>query len=428
MWYDKIKENARKFTVFLAYNANIDAIIRVKEIERNFDYQDYLEAKGREVFSIDTKEDVLAGILQSMESGSGMELETNGDVAEWIKRNLVVEEKRMGGQIGIMSNMLARLGFNCLVYFPLLSKEQASLFVKRPNLKFLTPEGWKESGFYFKDAVTKINWIFEFEKGDKLFDTVAKDSSRFIVAQRPDEDRIKSPLLEAHIKEINEKANVAILSGYHDVKRNYSDSNYIEQIKSGEKILNNLSILTQLEFGSMEDIKIREAVIKNIASNVDIVSMDSRELISTLEILGEDIGEKGDVIWDYKALKIILERLNLKCVKMHRKNYFISLSRGYLDKKNIEKAFEIAREFSYLRSDEKEIAWDNLKLVEGVRVSEEGIKEKQKLENYLSKKRDKINVVVVPNKINSIPKITVGLGDVISGGSFAIENLLSWMR
>ena len=51
MWYEKIKEAAKNFTVFLAYNANIDAIVDVKEIERLFSYQDYLEADGRELGS-----------------------------------------------------------------------------------------------------------------------------------------------------------------------------------------------------------------------------------------------------------------------------------------------------------------------------------------------------------------------------------------
>ncbi|MCD6367506.1 MAG: hypothetical protein J7L45_00295 [Candidatus Aenigmarchaeota archaeon] len=426
MWYEKIKEAAKNFTVFLAYNANIDAIVDVKEIERLFSYQDYLEADGREPVTIDTREDLLAAILNSMRTGIGSELRISKEVGEWLKRNVTIKERRMGGQIGIMANMLARLGFNCLVYFPLLSREQSELFVKRPNLKFLTPDGWKESGYYLEDAITKINWIFEFEKGEKIFDVVARDSSRFIAASRPDEDRIKSQLLESHIDEINEISDVAILSGYHDVKREYSDSDYMEQIIAGEKVLKRISVPKQLEFASISDVKIREAIVEHIARNVDVVDMDSSELRLILEVLGEPITEEG-IIGEYKAMKTILERLNLKCVKMHKKHYFISVSKNYVGKESIEKGYEVARGLCFARSMDLEETWENMRLSDNVEPSPIGIEEKKKLEEFI-KNGNEFTVVVVPNKVNPDPKITVGLGDVVSGSSFVIENLLERMK
>ena len=362
-----------------------------------------------------------------MKNGTGEELPMNGRISCWLRKRIKPREKRMGGQIGIMSNVLSNLGFNCLVYFPLLSKEQSKLFERNPNLKFLTKDGWKPSGIYFKNVPTKINWIFEFSKGEKLFDVVAKDSSRFIAASRPDEDRIKSPLLESKVDEINEKADIAILSGYHDVRKKYSDSTYLKEIKAGERFLKKLKIPTQLEFANVSDVRIRRAIINHIASHVDVLSMDVNELISILDLIKKYPRRKErDSIWNYEALKIILKELNLKCVKIHRKHYFLSVSNGYLKKDYIKKAYLISRGFDYVKSKKGRIKdWNELKIASKVKPSLRGIKEKKKLEKYLRDNKEKLDVVIVPNKVNPNPKTTVGLGDVLSGGSFAIENLLS---
>jgi len=208
MRYDALRKMVENFTIFLAYNADIDAIVRVSELKKIFTKKDFLKLKDEPLpTTIESKEDLLIGIINSMKNGTGEELPMNGRISCWLRKRIKPREKRMGGQIGIMSNVLSNLGFNCLVYFPLLSKEQSKLFERNPNLKFLTKDGWKPSGIYFKNVPTKINWIFEFSKGEKLFDVVAKDSSRFIAASRPDEDRIKSPLLESKVDEINEKAD-----------------------------------------------------------------------------------------------------------------------------------------------------------------------------------------------------------------------------
>jgi len=428
MKYEKLREMAKNFTIFLAYNANIDAIVRVKRIKHLFTPEDFKKAKNRNPTKIKTKIDLLAGILKEMQEEVGGELQMDENMSEWMKKHIVPDEKRIGGQIGIMSNFLCNLGFNCLVYFPLLSKEQSEFFERKSNLRFLTPEGWKKLGDYYFNTVTKTNWIFEFKRGESLFNIKAKETSRFIAASRPDEDRIKSPLLMEKIEEINQRANIAILSGYHDVRKRYSDSDYKEQLKAGKEFLKKLTIPSQLEFAHVVDLDIRDCIVRYIAKNVDVLSMDSEEIISILDALGMYPDEKKDVIWNYKALKIILDELNLKCVKMHTKHYFLSVSRNYLERKNIENAYKISRNFNYAKCERGFVkSWDDLKLASRVRPSTKGLKEKKKLEKYLKNSED-VDVVIVPNKIHPAPKFTVGLGDVLSVGSFSIENLLSVRR
>lgn len=421
MDYNKLKNKAKKTTAFLAYNANIDAIVRVERIKDIFTKEEFVRAKNKNPDKIRKKEDILAGILNSMEREGGLEIEATKEMEDWLRENLEPDEKRMGGQIGIMSNMLANLGVNCLVYFPLLSKEQSKMFVKKDNLKFLTEEGWKKSGFYFDGARTKTNWIFEFKKGEKIFDQEAKDSSRFIVASRLDEDRIKSSLLENRVKNINKKSNFAIVSGYHDVKEKYNDSNFLEQLKAGGNVLKKLEIPVKLEFGNILNKKIRNAILEYIASEVDCVSIDKKELFLILESIGEDLPKEKDIFWIEKSLKKIMEELDLQSIELHCLNYFIKLTHKS-NKEKVERAFEIARDVAYLRSQGKEITWENLENLGKREVSEEGLREKKKLERELNE--ENIITIIVPNKINPNPKITVGLGDVFSASSFLFENIL----
>jgi len=418
---NKLKEKAEKITIFLAYNANIDAIVRIKDLKKIFSKEDFKKATATEE-KIKTKQELLAEILKCMNDGIGREKEITDEIGKWIKENIAPREKRIGGQIGIMANALSNLGFKCLVYFPLLSEEQSKFFNRVKNLKFLTKDGWKESGYFFKNSITKINWIFEFSKGDELFGIKAKENNRFIAALRPDEDRIKSLLLTEKIEEINKNSNLAILSGYHDLKEEYSNSNYIEELSAGEKIIEKLRMPIKLELGHISNEKIRKGIIEKIAPKADVISMDTRELESVLELLNKKI-KLNDVISYYEALKIILESFNLKCVEIHKKDYFLSLVKDYVDLNKIKKGYEIARDFQYLRSEEKEISWENLKLVEDKPVSVIGVEAGKKLENYLKNKKNKINAVVVPNKVNPNPKITVGLGDIVSSISFVIENI-----
>jgi ADP-dependent phosphofructokinase/glucokinase len=38
--------------------------------------------------------------------------------------------------------------------------------------------------------------------------------------------------------------------------------------------------------------------------------------------------------------------------------------------------------------------------------------------------RGEVDIVMVPNKVFKNPKLTVGLGDIVSASSFALENAL----
>lgn len=101
--------------MFVAYNSNIDAIKHLTDKELSMlmglfneaDVQARVETYPREI-----KEplDFMARLLISMREGKAAEIPTHtSDIHEWLKDNLGFDYARMGGQAGIISNLLSRL-------------------------------------------------------------------------------------------------------------------------------------------------------------------------------------------------------------------------------------------------------------------------------------------------------------------------------
>lgn len=106
----------------------------------------------------------------------------------------------MGGQAGIIANLLANLDFReVLVYTPHLAKRQAEMFVKKPNLFYPVVEGGKlvlkhPWEAYRENDPVKVNRIFEFRAGTTFRlgnETITVPfSGRFIVSARFESIRI----------------------------------------------------------------------------------------------------------------------------------------------------------------------------------------------------------------------------------------------
>ncbi len=127
--------------MFVAYNSNIDAIKHLtdKDLSRLIGLFNEAEIQGRiETYPREIKDplDFMARLLISMREGKAAEIPTHtSDTHEWLKENLGFDYAHMGGQAGIISNLLARLGLKKVVaYIPWLSEEQAEYFVASDNL------------------------------------------------------------------------------------------------------------------------------------------------------------------------------------------------------------------------------------------------------------------------------------------------------
>src|SRR3989304_10402870 len=85
--------------IFMAYNCNIDNIVKVDKIQKF--------ARPPELRELNKPDDLFSCIAYSMAHEESAELVMNEQVEEWLGDNIAPDKQRMGGQIGIMANQLS---------------------------------------------------------------------------------------------------------------------------------------------------------------------------------------------------------------------------------------------------------------------------------------------------------------------------------
>ncbi|XRO74717.1 ADP-specific phosphofructokinase [Methanocaldococcus sp. 28A] len=438
-------ENIKGVKLFTAYNTNVDAIKYLKDSDvqklvDEFNHKDIIKRMEEYPRIIEEPLDFVARLVYSIKTGKPAEvpLKDDKELHEWFNK-IKYDEERMGGQAGIVSNLMATLNIDkIIVYTPFLSKKQAEMFVDYDNLLYPLVENnkliLKKVREAYKDDPIKINRIFEFKKGLKFTlngETImATQSTRFIVASRPENLRIEiKDDVREYLPKIGEMVDCAFLSGYQAIKEKYNDGKtakyYFERAEEDIKLLKkNKNIRTHLEFASISNIEIRKMVVDYILSNVESVGMDETEIANVLHTLGyEDLSNKilkdsfvEDII---EGAKIILEKFkNLEVIQIHTIYYILFVCRADnpLSKKELEECLEFS---TILASTKAKLG--NIKsiddLYEGLKIPH------NKYGNLLKEIAEKFNddnykVVLSPSRYVEKPKSTVGLGDTISSGAF----------
>jgi len=452
--YTKILQLIESFSnisIFLAYNANVDAIKifkdgkEVEELINQFPVGEILKSIERYPRKIKSPLDFMGRLIHSMKYGKPAEVPMVEDESlnRWFD-SIEYDEERIGGQVGIISNLLSILNLRRIIaYIPLLSKKQAEMFNNSDNLLYPTVANGKlilrkPIEVYREEDPLKINRIFEYRKdlefslGEERIKTPY--ANRLIVASRPDSFRIEiRDDLKEKLPEIGEMVDCAILSGYQGIKEKYSDGKddlyYIERAQEDIDLLRrNKNIKIHVEFASIQSKRLRKMIVDKIVSKVDSLGMDETEIANVIHVMGyEDLSEhiiKNSLLEDILyASKILLESYsNLEVVQVHTLYYILYLCRGDnpLEEKELEETLELATVLASTKAKLGEISsLEDLK--EGIKIPYnrywklfrrivEDLRESPEYRDY--------KIAMVPTRLVENPKSTVGLGDTISSGAF----------
>ncbi|WP_423792348.1 ADP-specific phosphofructokinase [Methanocaldococcus indicus] len=437
----KYIERIKNMNLFTAYNTNIDAIKYLtkedlEELIKNYNPNDIIKKIEEYPREIKEKIDFIARLIYSIETGKPAEVPlTNESLNNWFNK-IKYNEERMGGQAGIVANLMATLKLNkVIIYTPALSKKQADMFVDYENLLYpnvednkLILKNVKES---YWDSPTKINRIFEFKKGLEFYlgdrKIVAKENGRFIVASRPESIRIEfKEEIRKFLPQIGELVDCAFLSGYHSIKERYSDGKtakyYFKKAKEDLNLLiKNKKIKRHLEFASISKLNIRKMVIDYILSSVESVGMDETEIANVLHVLGyeklsDNIIKKSKIEDIIEGAKIILDNFdNLEVVQVHTIYFILFVCRedNPLSLEQLKECLEFA---TILAATKAKLG--NINKIEDLY---EGLKVPYNKHKDLFFKKyceNNYKIVSVPSRYVENPKSTVGLGDTISSGAF----------
>jgi len=461
--------------ILVGLNVNVDAILFVTPelilqlikklaINPNDLVQRVKEWKG----VIETPSDFVTGLCGCFSKGKASEwIIQNKKTYDYLLHNLPLEtELRMGGQAGIMSEILSQIDIsNIYVHATSLSKELRELFSEKESIKIpvltdnmkITFEHPKIARSEFEDLYLHI--ISEFDSGDELQLTKhikwkCPRDNRFIATFDPPNsklDLIKG--FEHGIETLANKCDGFIISGFHMLE---ITKNGIEDVR--EKISNILDILSrakkanpklllQLELCSTKNREILQQLISLSTERKiwDSLSCNERELGEILEVL--DNRKLAKAIKQHCNQRDIIEgclevskSLLLKRFHLHEFGCYILLA----DKDQFDAPEKLTKSllFSSLLTAFRANTGENLELKKvqenlpdllfNFKITSqftqiaEYLDEKYSIDRaeFLKNGRtiiDNYHLIAIPTIIIDQPRITVGLGDTVSSTALVAQ-------
>ncbi|ASJ11295.1 ADP-dependent glucokinase [Thermococcus sp. P6] len=430
--------------VLLAYNTNIDAVkylnsddlegrIRETGVEEVLRYSD--ELPGR----ITSLEHLFGGILWSVKRGKAAELFVESCSVRFYMKRWGWDELRMGGQAGIMANLLGGVyGVPVVVHAPQISKLQGELFKDGPiyvpkveggKLTFVHPRE------FAGDEENCIHYIYEFPRGFRVLGFEAPRENRFIGSADDYNPHLYiRPEFREHFEEIGEKVELGIISGLQALTReNYREA--IEEVKRHLEILSERNVPVHLEFAFTPDETVRKALVDMLGS-FHSVGLNEVELASVMDVMGERaLSEKllaedpVDPIAVTEAMLKLAEKTGIRRIHFHTYGYYLALT---------DYGGEFVRDallFASLAAAAKAKLGDVRSIEDVVKAMDvpvnpkaRGVEEKLREEYGMEEGTALVNnhhLSFVPTKIVTRPKSTVGIGDTISSSAFVGEFALS---
>lgn len=402
--YKKAQEREREEKdVLVGFNANLDRIISAE----SFDLDVEPERHGKVEKMKDLKQEVLYGLENSINEELDLDFDPEFEIGDL----------RIGGQAGIMSNFLADHGHGVIFYTPLLSEELAEGL----NEKILYPV--MDGDFVLKnvrDAAntdrTKENIIVEYD-GEK--------TGRVIFSQKL---RGFGPYfrkgVEDHLEELQKGFDRAIVSGFHDAVGNID-----AKLKKSAQQLEKIDKPIHLEFVHRDETD--EIVLGNVLGKVESIGLDENEMLAVSELLGFEIEELslGDA---FQVSKEIIEQFGVSRVAVHTYRYHATITReGYeIEKDEIRDGMLYGELCAIAMADSGETTEESLESMSFEKLhlhrtdELEHFQRSLELEDFSKNGTAEIGdfkVVAIPTLIHEDPERVVGMGDVISAGSFIGE-------
>ncbi|WP_094228870.1 ADP-dependent glucokinase/phosphofructokinase [Methanolobus psychrotolerans] len=447
--------------ILCAYNANIDSICHIdsQELSRMLSDQTGTEVKEKLANppgSISSKSDFLTGLVLCMRDGTGAEwLIHERDVFEWLRQTFLNDSfMRMGGNMGIMANVLSELGASKVIpNVASLSKLQASFFSHKAIFHPYNGRLYssKEIASVLPVDASRpelIHFVFDFKKGDMI--TLLGESilvpreNRFIATYDPLNFQI---YIDEHFRDYSLKhageMDGAIVSGFHMLQESEEGpgkSDYknrldmtLGQLQSWKNVRKGLHI--HVEFGHFSSAKIATYAFSILAPIVDRIGMNEDELAMLAQVNGIDpkpILSMDSVAIAESSIKLCSD-FGLCRMLVHTREFVISVSCRKEDdpeKMIAVMNFGASCAAAFACSGKLGDRQTMLAIASNIRESEYGKAESSRLAKRIDHEckcsavcgiHMSYLVAIVPTRICDEPVSTVGLGDTISAAIFLRE-------
>lgn len=439
------------------FNANIDAVRKVKPGT----LQTWLDARGGDPArflaegpgAIQSPDDVLRGFLFCFARGIACEwLVSSEETFAWMRDTLGHDRLQMGGQGGIIANVLATCGVRQVyAHCASLPAQQAGLFVDLPSLLSTDANHRLAPARTIDRAhdLPLIHWILEFDKGDSV--TIAGQtitcpkSNRFIATWDPLNFRLTiDPGFDQALRDPAAPLEFALLAGYQMLQQPLADgTSAFERIDESLAAIaawraSHPSLIVHFEFASTQDPVVRQRLLEKVAPQCDSCGLNEQELIDILEVADEDALAAAcrdglDSSSLVRGLEAIFLRLGVPRIQLHMFGLYVTLQRpGHSTPPETTRAgmtFAATVAAAKAGTGTIEVA-ENLMWAHGREVGDPSLAELERLAAWVAGRQgpaaaaellttgivrgDDCDLVAVPTILIDKPVTLVGMGDTIS--------------
>jgi len=434
--------------IICAYPVNLDALYDLGEerISRFIQSADPSMIKSELKGSIRSREDLISSLLYCIQQGSGAEILVESlQLAEEIEASFPWSF-RLGGNAGIMANLLAELGARPILNAPALEPRLAALLhpgvgipvsgrLMEPSLAAERPDLSSEV----------LHFVFQFKESDRIPSpqgpiSAAKDN-RFIATYDPVNTRMVSNQdFDAYCRDFIQEIDGAILSGFHLVPLDRYREIFpprIEQIRSWKEA--NPNIYIHVEMGSFQSPGIARHFLR-LLEKADSLGLNEDELeTATAEYSAIGSSPVSSTVlstarpkmsqWQERVQKAagLREHLGIFRVSVHTRDYILSImEEGKITAKeellSLQKGADAAAALA---------ATGSAKGMPPNEVNPRGLEAQREFCRLGAEaagvgrgafhKRDGLVVSLMPSLLAREPRITVGLGDTATAATFYQE-------
>jgi len=423
--------------IICAYPVNVDAVCNIRGEEMSALIPSHMKIKLKE--SIGSREDLLSSLLFCMQQGSGAEILIESQATARQIEESFSWQFRLGGNAGIMANVLAYLGAQPVLNAPALGARLAGMLhtrVRVPVSGMLMEPGGAAGELEVdqerdQDAETEMeHFVFQFKKGDEVAirqsRITAPSDNRFIATYDPVNMRlVSSKHFDSYCLEYIQDFDGALLSGFHLAPfKEYQEifRQKIAQIKSWKG--KNPQIFIHVEMGSFQSPQIMRSLLLLLAKiPVDSLGLNEDELATAEGLSPGSLSARWQETM--QTAQRLRESLGLFRVAVHTRDYILSaMLKGKITTKEelsalqqgTDAAAALAATGSVARLSPEEINPLGLEAKEefccnGATAVGRGA--------FLQTGEEIVSLM--PSLLAKKPKITVGLGDTATAAVFFRE-------
>lgn len=416
LWRTRYRESiellgGNQVSTLTGFNANIDIHHDLEDLNL-----DLSGIEGKIVNPVEDMEDLRSSLKYCVEHGVNKEVNRKN-----FDQDLSFDgSESLGGQGGIIANFLSGIGEYAVFYTPLLSQDLVDKLndeVVYPVIdgKFLL----KRVGECVNTDRTKYNTIIEFEEDETGRLIISGSVKGFGPYFRKG--------VEENIEGLDSELDRVILSGFQNI-----DGNFDTKIDKASMQLQKFETPKHLEYVSTDSEK-TEKILDDLLPAFESIGMDEIEAKELAEHIGIDVKSELSLGEAFKIAENLVEEKNLSRCHIHSYRFqLIVTDENYPVRKSAIRKGLLFGVASSLRlaeigeiPDRSELEKFNLENKHIHRLDQlEDFENHLDLENFAETglaEIDNLNVVAAPTLIHEDPERLVGMGDVISSGSFIGE-------